>query len=60
MHTRVVQAAAGPELIVRPLRTGDTATVQAAFERLGQASRGRASTATGPGSVSRSCAGSPP
>ena len=39
MHTRVVRAERGPELIVRPLRRGDTATVQAVFDRLGQASR---------------------
>ncbi|HEU5215401.1 MAG TPA: GNAT family N-acetyltransferase [Gaiellaceae bacterium] len=29
----------GPELVVRPLRDGDTATVQAVFDRLGDASR---------------------
>jgi ribosomal protein S18 acetylase RimI-like enzyme len=39
MHTRVVRPRRGPELIVRPLRRGDTATVQAVFERLGEASR---------------------
>jgi L-amino acid N-acyltransferase YncA len=39
MHARVVKAKHGPELIVRPLRDGDTATVQAVFERLGDASR---------------------
>jgi ribosomal protein S18 acetylase RimI-like enzyme len=39
MHTRVVKAKHGPELIVRPLRRGDVATVQALFERLGEASR---------------------
>jgi RimJ/RimL family protein N-acetyltransferase len=39
MHTRVVRPKHGPELIVRPLRRGDTATVQAVFERLGPASR---------------------
>jgi ribosomal protein S18 acetylase RimI-like enzyme len=39
MHTRVVRIKHGPELIVRPLRRGDTATVQAVFERLGEASR---------------------
>jgi len=39
MHTRVVKAKHGPELLVRPLRDGDTATVQAVFERLGNASR---------------------
>jgi len=39
MHTRVVRVRRGPELIVRPLRRGDTATVQAVFDRLGDASR---------------------
>ena len=39
MHTRVVKAKHGPELVIRPLRPGDTATVQAVFERLGDASR---------------------
>jgi ribosomal protein S18 acetylase RimI-like enzyme len=39
MHTRVVQPKHGPELLVRPLRHGDAGTVQAVFERLGQASR---------------------
>jgi hypothetical protein len=39
MHTRVVKAKHGPELVVRPLKHGDTATVQAVFERLGDASR---------------------
>ncbi len=39
MHTRVVRPKHGPELIVRPLRRGDTATVQTVFERLGEASR---------------------
>ena len=39
MHTRVVKAKHGPELVIRPLRHGDTATVQAVFERLGEASR---------------------
>lgn len=39
MHTRIVKAKRGPELVVRPLRHGDTATVQAVFERLGEASR---------------------
>ena len=39
MHTRVVKPKHGPELIVRPLRRGDTATVQAVFERLGEESR---------------------
>ena len=39
MQTRIVKAKHGPELVVRPLRHGDTATVQALFERLGEASR---------------------
>ncbi|HEY2209113.1 MAG TPA: GNAT family N-acetyltransferase [Gaiellaceae bacterium] len=39
MHTRVVKPKHGPELFVRPLRDGDTGTVQAVFERLGEASR---------------------
>ncbi|HKN64230.1 MAG TPA: GNAT family N-acetyltransferase [Gaiellaceae bacterium] len=39
MHTRVVKAKHGPELTVRPLGSGDTATVVALFERLGDASR---------------------
>src|SRR4051794_40605248 len=39
MHTRVLKPRHGPELVVRPLRNGDTATVQALFERLGEASR---------------------
>jgi ribosomal protein S18 acetylase RimI-like enzyme len=39
MHTRVVKAKHGPEILVRPLRDGDTGTVQAVFERLGEVSR---------------------
>ena|SRR5215471_8332397 len=39
MQTRIVKAKRGPELVVRPLKHGDTATVQALFERLGEASR---------------------
>ena len=39
MHTRVVKAKHGPELLVRPLRDGDIATVLAVFERLGDESR---------------------
>ena len=39
MHTRIVKPKHGPELVVRPLRDGDTATVQAVFDRLGDASR---------------------
>jgi len=39
MHTRVVKAKHGPELVIRPLRHGDTATVRAIFERLREDSR---------------------
>jgi len=39
MHTRVVKPRHGPELLVRPLRRGDVATVLAVFERLGDDSR---------------------
>jgi ribosomal protein S18 acetylase RimI-like enzyme len=39
MHTRVVKPKHGPELVVRPLKHGDVATIQAVFERLGEASR---------------------
>ena len=39
MYTRVVKAKHGPRVLVRPLRDGDTATVQAVFERLGEDSR---------------------
>jgi ribosomal protein S18 acetylase RimI-like enzyme len=39
MHTRVVKPKHGPEIFVRPLQRGDTATVEAVFERLGEASR---------------------
>src|SRR4051794_41960079 len=39
MHARIVKAKHGPELLVRPLRDGDTASVQAVFERLGESSR---------------------
>jgi RimJ/RimL family protein N-acetyltransferase len=39
MHTRIVKPKHGPELLVRPLRPGDTATVEAVFARLGDASR---------------------
>ena len=39
MQTRVVKPKHGPEILIRPLRRGDTATVQAVFERLGEASR---------------------
>jgi ribosomal protein S18 acetylase RimI-like enzyme len=39
MHTRVVKTKHGPQLLVRSLRSGDTATVDAVFERLGEDSR---------------------
>ena len=39
MHTRVVKRRCGPELLIRPLKHGDTATVEAMFGRLGDASR---------------------
>src|SRR5215469_6812852 len=39
MQTRVVKPKHGPEIFVRPLRRGDTATVQAVFDRLGVESR---------------------
>jgi RimJ/RimL family protein N-acetyltransferase len=39
MHARIVKAKRGPELLVRPLRDGDTASVQAVFDRLGESSR---------------------
>lgn len=41
MHTRVLEPKHGPALVVRPLRDGDVATVQAVFERLGERSRRR-------------------
>jgi protein lysine acetyltransferase len=39
MHTRIMKPRHGPTLIVRPLRHGDTRTVLAVFERLGEQSR---------------------
>ena len=39
MQTRILTPKHGPQLIVRPLRNGDTATVFAVFERLGTESR---------------------
>jgi len=39
MHTRVLELRHGPTLIVRPLRSGDVATVGAVFGRLGERSR---------------------
>ena len=41
MHTRLVEPKHGPTLLVRPLRRGDTDTVIAVFERLGDDSRRR-------------------
>ena len=39
MQTRILTPKHGPQLIVRPLRNGDTATVLAVFQRLGAQSR---------------------
>jgi ribosomal protein S18 acetylase RimI-like enzyme len=39
MYTRAITPRHGPTLIVRPLERGDTGTVSAVFERLGEASR---------------------
>ena len=39
MHARFLKLKHGPELLVRPLRPGDIATVEAVFRRLGEASR---------------------
>jgi ribosomal protein S18 acetylase RimI-like enzyme len=39
MHSRVVKPKCGPQLTLRPLRPGDTETVQAVFERLSEGSR---------------------
>ena len=39
MYTRIVKPRRGPTLLVRPLRRGDTDTVGAMFERLGERSR---------------------
>jgi ribosomal protein S18 acetylase RimI-like enzyme len=39
MYTRVITPRHGPTLLVRPLERGDTATVSAVFERLGEQSR---------------------
>jgi ribosomal protein S18 acetylase RimI-like enzyme len=39
VHTRIVKPKRGPALFVRPLRRGDTATISAMFERLGERSR---------------------
>ena len=45
MHTRIVKPKRGPTLLVRPLRPGDTDTVNAMFERLGTRRAAPASTA---------------
>jgi ribosomal protein S18 acetylase RimI-like enzyme len=39
MHTRILEPRRAPALFVRPLRNGDTATVAAVFDRLGERSR---------------------
>jgi ribosomal protein S18 acetylase RimI-like enzyme len=39
VYTRVIKPRHGPTLLVRPLERGDTATVSAVFERLGELSR---------------------
>jgi ribosomal protein S18 acetylase RimI-like enzyme len=39
MHTRAIKHRGGPLVLVRPLRRGDSTTVLALFERLGEASR---------------------
>ena len=39
MQTRVVKPKHGPEILIRPLRRGDTVTVEAVFARLGDESR---------------------
>ena len=39
MHTRAIKPRRGPLLLVRPLQAGDSKTVLAVFERLGEASR---------------------
>jgi GNAT superfamily N-acetyltransferase len=39
MHTRVIKLKHGPTILVRPLRRGDTDTVRAVFEQLGDESR---------------------
>jgi GNAT superfamily N-acetyltransferase len=39
MHTRVINLKHGPTILVRPLRNGDTETVRAVFEQLGDDSR---------------------
>jgi ribosomal protein S18 acetylase RimI-like enzyme len=39
VHTRIFKLPHGPEILIRPLRHGDTATIETVFERLGEASR---------------------
>jgi len=39
MHTRAIKLKHGPTILVRPLRHGDTDTVRAVFEQLGDDSR---------------------
>src|SRR5215470_2339023 len=39
MHTRILKLPHGPEILIRPLRNGDTQTIETVFERLGEASR---------------------
>jgi len=39
MHTRILKSPHGPDILIRPLRHGDTSTIQSVFERLGEASR---------------------
>jgi hypothetical protein len=39
MHAHIVKLKRGREILIRPLRRGDTATVQAVFDRLGETSR---------------------
>ena len=39
MHTRAIKLKHGPTILVRPLRHGDTDTVRAVFEQLGDESR---------------------
>jgi ribosomal protein S18 acetylase RimI-like enzyme len=39
MHTRILKLPHGPEILIRPLRHGDTATIETVFERLGETSR---------------------
>ena len=39
MHTRILRLPHGPEILIRPLRHGDTRTIQTVFGRLGEESR---------------------